>query len=81
MEIIQCRMARAALGWSADDLAEATRRAGKGVSVRTIRKFELQDSVSDDSVALMRQAFEREGILFIEHGVYVGGVVPTADGR
>lgn len=74
-------MARAALGWSAADLAQHSKGAGKGVSLRTVAKFEAGETVSDDTVALLRQTFEREGVVFIEHGVYLGGVVPPVAGR
>ena len=74
-------MARAALGWSVAALARETKRSGRGVSPRTVAKFEADERVSDDTVATLRKTFEREGVVFIAHGVYVGGVVPPMEGR
>jgi transcriptional regulator with XRE-family HTH domain len=76
MNVTQCRMARAALGWSWDDLAKEA-----GISRRTIAKFEADARVADQSVAKLRKAFEREGVVFIPHGMYLGGVVPPVQGR
>jgi len=76
MNIIQCRMARAGLGWTRDDLARAS-----GVSHRAIAKFEDDENVLPATVEKLRAALEREGVIFIERGVYVGGVVPPMDGR
>jgi DNA-binding XRE family transcriptional regulator len=76
MNATQCRMARAALTWTLDDLARRS-----GVNRRTILNFENDGPAADASVAKMRSALEREGIVFIERGVYVGGVVPPMEGR
>jgi DNA-binding XRE family transcriptional regulator len=76
MNITQCRMARAGLGWNRDRLAKES-----GVSHRTIAKFEDQEAVWPETVAKLRAAFEREGVVFIERGVYVGGVVPPMERR
>ena len=76
MNVTQCRMARAGLGWSLDDLAHAS-----GVGRRTIVKFESDETVSDETVAKLRATFEREGVVFVPHGLYVGGVVPPMEGR
>jgi transcriptional regulator with XRE-family HTH domain len=69
-------MARAALAWSIKELATAA-----GIGERTAAKFEIGGNVVPETVAKMRQALEREGVVFIERGVYVGGVVPPAEGR
>lgn len=74
MHVVQCRMARAALSWSLDDLAEQS-----SVARRTIARFEANEAVSSDSVNKLRLTFEREGVVFIERGVYVGGVVPPKE--
>jgi DNA-binding XRE family transcriptional regulator len=68
----QCRMARAALLWSRDDLAAAS-----GVSWRTITRFEAGESVLPPRVQAMRTAFEAEGLLFITDGRFAGGVAPS----
>lgn len=64
-------MARAALSWSRDDLAAAS-----GVSWRTITRFEAGEPVLPPRVQAMRHAFEAKGVLFIDSGLLVGGVVP-----
>jgi transcriptional regulator with XRE-family HTH domain len=69
-------MARAALGWSLDDLAEAS-----AIPRRTIARFEADENVRRESVAKMRETFEREGVVFIGRGVHFGGVVPPMEGR
>ena len=63
---IQCRMARAALGWSAEQLGE---HASVGLS--TVQRFELGGSrPTRGTLLLIRQAFEAAGVVFIEdHGV------------
>ena len=72
MNLTQCRMARAALGWSLDDLAAAS-----SIGRRTIAKFEACDRVSAASVAALRKAMEGEGLQFLDGGRYAGGVVPS----
>lgn len=56
-------MARAALKWSAADLA---REASIGYA--TVARFEAGSSVHPDSIATMRAALERGGIAFIAAG-------------
>lgn len=56
-------MARAALKWSAADLArEAT------IGYATVARFESGQQVQDDSIGAMRLALERGGIEFIAPG-------------
>jgi transcriptional regulator with XRE-family HTH domain len=74
MNVVQCRMARAALDWSQQDLANASR-----VSGRTVIRYEAGESVLPGRVQALRQAFEAEGVLFVEVGHYAGGVVPPRD--
>jgi transcriptional regulator with XRE-family HTH domain len=76
LKIVQCRMARAALGWSLDDLAAAS-----GVSRRTIARFEAGESVLPIRIKALRHALETEGILFIDSGRLAGGVIPPSDGN
>lgn len=76
MNSVQCRMARSALGWSAAQLARAA-----AVGYATVARFETDDRVNEASIAKLRKTLEREGVVFIEKGVYVGGVVPPREGR
>ncbi len=76
MNATQSRMARAALDWSLSQAAEAS-RLGRA----TLARFELDQQVSDESIAKLRAAYEREGVEFIRGGVYRGGVVPPVEGR
>jgi transcriptional regulator with XRE-family HTH domain len=69
-------MARAGLDWTLDDLARRS-----GVNKRTIHVFENDGPASDASVGKLRAALEREGCVFIQRGVYMGGVVPPMEGR
>jgi len=69
-------MARAALGWSLDQLASAAK-----VNKRTIIRHERDDPVMNANVAKLRAALEAEGVVLIERGNYAGGVVPPIDGR
>lgn len=64
-------MARAALRWSIDDLAAAA-KLGRA----TLARFELGQPVAAETISKAKSAFERAGVVFIERGVYVGGVVP-----
>jgi DNA-binding XRE family transcriptional regulator len=76
MKGTKCRMARAAVGWSLDDLAAAA-----GVNKRMIMRPEANEPVQATNSAKMREVLEREGVVFIERGVYLGGVVPPMEGR
>lgn len=67
MNVIQCRMARAALSWSWDNLAQAS-----GVSRRTIAKFEGGGSILPENVEALRATFVREGIEFVNGGKRAG---------
>jgi transcriptional regulator with XRE-family HTH domain len=61
-------MARAALGWSLDDLA-----AKAGVNRKTILYFERAETMPRvGSLKAIRRAFERAGVRFAEEG----GVFP-----
>ena len=67
-------MARAALDWSQRDLAKAS-----GISARTVIRFEAGQSVLPARVQKLRQAFETEGVLFIESGRLAGGIIPPPE--
>ncbi|WP_119945307.1 helix-turn-helix transcriptional regulator [Neorhizobium sp. NCHU2750] len=68
MNPIQCRMARTALGWNSDRLAEVAK-----VSTQTVKRFERGEDLRQNTVAKLREAFENAGIQFIpENGGGVG---------
>lgn len=69
-------MARAALGWSLDDLAAAS-----GVSRRTLARFEAGETVLPARVKALRHALEGKGVLFIDSGRMAGGVIPPKEGN
>jgi len=56
----QCRMARAALRWSIDDLAERAK-----VGRATIARFETGTAARTDTVAALRRALEAAGVILI----------------
>ncbi len=63
-------MARAALGWSLDELAAAS-----GVNRKTILRFEREEAATrSSSLQAMLGAFEAAGVRFAEEG----GVFPPA---
>lgn len=70
MDITQCRMARAALRWSLDDLA-----AKAHVARRSVARFEAGESVRDGTVEDMREAFVQAGVRFVDKGNLAGAVV------
>lgn len=74
MNVTQCRMARAALNWSVNDLA-----ASSGVGVRTIAKFETGGNVLSLTVETLRQCFVSHGVEFLNGGKSVGVRVPRSD--
>lgn len=61
MEPIQCRMARAALGLRATDLA-----AEAQVAPNTVRRFEACEDARQSSVKAIRKALEAKGVVFLE---------------
>lgn len=67
MKIIQCRMARAALGWSVAELAKAA-----GVGERTVAKFEGGGNVLPEIVEKLRATFVTQGIAFENGGKRAG---------
>lgn len=68
-------MARAALKWSAADLA---REAGMGYA--TVARFEAGSPVQPESIATMRSALERGGVEFIAPGSVIRAGKSTAGG-
>jgi transcriptional regulator with XRE-family HTH domain len=61
LDPIQCRAARALLDWTQQDLSNAT-----GLSKVTIRAFEKGGDMRDSNRTLLRLAFEKEGVQFID---------------
>ncbi|WP_409528101.1 multiprotein-bridging factor 1 family protein [Rhizobium sp.] len=65
---IQCRLARTALGWNSDRLAEVAK-----VSTQTVKRFERGEELRQATVAKIQKALEEAGIEFIpENGGGVG---------
>lgn len=62
-------MARAALKWSIDELANAAE-----VGRMTVIRFERDESVNDRSVDAMRGAFEANRVRFVDDGPFAGAV-------
>ncbi len=58
---IQCRMARAALGWGVRDLAASAK-----VSVDTIARFERGDELKERTIEALRHTLEVAGVEFID---------------
>ena len=71
----QCRMARAALKWSIDDLREAA-----GVGRMTVVRFEGGQSVNSESVQAMRTTLEKRRVQFVDDGDLAGAVVRMKTG-
>jgi transcriptional regulator with XRE-family HTH domain len=67
MNVTQCRMARAALGWSLDDLARHS-----GVSRRTVAKFEAGGNVLPEMMETLRSSLVKAGIGFTNGGKRAG---------
>lgn len=66
MTPLQSRMARAALGWRADDTASAA-----GISRLTVARFETGATVAAELLDAMRAAYEAAGVEFIAAGSVV----------
>lgn len=64
-------MAKAALGWSAKDLAAAS-----GLGYATIARYEAGKTVDDDSERKMREALIAAGADFTRKAGRVGVTVP-----
>jgi transcriptional regulator with XRE-family HTH domain len=78
MKPIQCKMARAALGWTTATLGEKA-----GVGPNTVNRFEAGHDARVSSVDKMRAAMEDAGIIFIAENGHGPGVrlkkVPETD--
>jgi transcriptional regulator with XRE-family HTH domain len=58
---VQCWIARTALGWNLRQLGRAAE-----VSAHTVKRFECGYSVRAATVALIQDALERAGVVFID---------------
>jgi transcriptional regulator with XRE-family HTH domain len=56
---VQCRMARAAVGWGVRDLARAAK-----VSVDTVARFERGEPLKERTVEAIQRALEAAGVEF-----------------
>ena len=56
---VQCRMARAALGWGVRDLARAAK-----VAVDTVARFERGDELKERTIDALQRALEAAGVEF-----------------
>lgn len=73
---VQCKMARAALGWGVRDVAAAA-----DVSPDTIARLERGEELRDRTVAAIRSALEAAGVEFIaENGGGPGVRLRKANG-
>jgi transcriptional regulator with XRE-family HTH domain len=59
MIFLQCRMARAALGWGVRELAAAAK-----VSTDTVARFERGDELKERTIDALQRALEAAGIEF-----------------
>ena len=57
---VQCRMARAALGWGVRELAAAAK-----VSIDTVARFERGDELKERTIEALQRVLEAAGIEFI----------------
>ena len=57
--LLQCRMARAALGWGVRELAAAAK-----VSTDTVARFERGDELKERTIDALQRALEAAGIEF-----------------
>lgn len=70
MTIKQCRMARAALGWSLDELAAQSK-----VARRSIARFEKGEIVTPETVEKLRASLVAGGATFLDMSGKVGVLV------
>lgn len=60
MQAVQCRMARAAVGWGVRDLARES-----GVSVDTVTRLEKGETLMPRTIEAIQRALEAAGVEFI----------------
>lgn len=71
MNAKQCKMARAGLGWSANDLANAA-----GVGYATVARFESGGVINGDSLGKLDKALKEAGVSLTGGKGRVGVTVP-----
>jgi transcriptional regulator with XRE-family HTH domain len=69
INVTQCKMARAAVGWGVRDLAEAAK-----VSPDTVARFERGEELRERTVDAIRAALEAAGVEFIDENGGGAGV-------
>jgi transcriptional regulator with XRE-family HTH domain len=69
INVVQCKMARAAVGWGVRDLAEAAK-----VSPDTVARFERGEELRERTVDAIRAALEAAGVEFIDENGGGAGV-------
>lgn len=73
----QVRMARAALEWTVEELARQA-----GLTAKTIHNYEHGGNATIDTLAKIKSAFERSGIMWVpENGGAAGVRPPRRHGR
>ncbi len=72
MDALQCKMARAALGWGVRDLARES-----GVSSHTISRLERGEKLKEKTMVLIQAAFNAAGIEFFSRNDGGPGVLLT----
>jgi transcriptional regulator with XRE-family HTH domain len=74
MNVTQCKMARAGLGWSLDDLADHS-----GMARRSVARFEAGENVRPETVAALQAAMIAAGVAFTNGGGRIGVTVRRSD--
>lgn len=76
MKDVQCRMARAALGWGVRDLAKHA-----GVAIDTVVRLERGETLRDRTVEAIKGALEKGGVAFLAENGGGAGVRLTKKKR
>lgn len=61
MNSVQCKMARAAVGWGVRELAKEA-----GVAVDTVSRLERGEEIMPRTLQAVRSALEAAGVIFID---------------
>lgn len=67
MNAVQCRMARAAVGFGIRELAQRA-----GVAIDTVARLERGDKLRPRTIEAIREALEEAGVEFIEADDFAG---------
>lgn len=68
MNVVQCRMALAGLGWSAEDLAREA-----GVPIDALVRFDQGEILPPAVYAALRDTLQEAGVIFEDDGQLVEG--------